>query len=294
MPLYPKSVNIDETQLTRLTRTYETAYIDIYKSIANATPFSQQRRKSILGQIEAILTDLGSNTKDFIEEHIPVYYEVGADNAVAQLKAINAPIDIKTGFNKIHKEAISALVDDTAKAFGESITGVMRSARSIMGDATKRTLTQQLATGTISGEARKAIQKTLIGTLQQEGLASLVDKAGHSWELDRYTEMLIRTKAVEARNTGLTNRLVENNYDLVQVSSHGADDVCGSWEGKILSLTGATTEIDGEEVPTLDDAEADGLFHPNCKHAINALTIELAKDTMAWNSDTGEYEAGVL
>ncbi len=205
------------------------------------------------------------------------------------MKKIYYPVEIKTGFNRVHTAAINALIDDTAKAFGESISGVNRSAQALMSQATKDALTQQLATGTISGEARKTIQKNLVATLQDQGLDALVDKSGRGWTLDRYSEMLIRTKMVEARNSGLTNRLVENNLDLVQVSSHGASDVCADWEGEILSASGATPGY-----PTVSDAEADGLFHPNCQHALNAITLDLAKETMAWNSDTGEYEKGLI
>ena len=38
------------------------------------------------------------------------------------------------------------------------------------------------------------------------------------------------------------------------------------WEGRIVSLTGAT---DG--FPTMEEAKADGLFHPNCTHRIEYL-----------------------
>jgi hypothetical protein len=74
--------------------------------------------------------------------------------------------------------------------------------------------------------------------------------------------------------------MAENDYDLVQVSAHGATDVCGAWEGKILSATGATPGYD-----TVADAEADGLFHPNCRHAINVLIPSLARQTQAYNPD---------
>jgi hypothetical protein len=92
--------------------------------------------------------------------------------------------------------------------------------------------------------------------------------------------MLFRTKVVEARNRGLINRMVENNYDLVQVSAHGATDVCAEWEGKILSAMGQTPGY-----PTVAEAEADGLFHPNCRHAINVLIPSLAKMTDAYDPD---------
>lgn len=293
--LYPQSVLVNEVQLAKLTKTYQEAYKSIYNEIATATDFGAKRRKTILAQIEKNLTDLGADTQSFIDENIPKYYKSGADDAVAQMKKIYAPLDIKTGFNRIHREAIAALIDDTAKAFGESLTGVNRSAKVLMNQATKEVLTQQLATGQISGEALRKIQKQLIGTLQQQGLDALKDKSGRGWTLDRYTDMLVRTKAVESRNTGLKNRLVENGYDLVQVSSHGATDACGRWEGKILSLTGATTRLpSGEEVYTVRQAENDGLFHPNCKHAINGLTLSLARETMAWNASTRQYEKGLI
>lgn len=289
MATFPDQVNVDESQIKRLTSIYLSAYQEIADRFGDSSGFSSFKRRVILAQIESILVDFGEEVETIIEEVIPDAYEAGAGQAIVQLKSINAPIDIRTGFNRIHKEAIAALVDDTAKAFGESIQGVNRSARRLMGQATKDAITQQLATGQISGDALEKIKKNVIRILQTDGLPALVDKGNHPWSLDRYSEMLIRTKAVEARNTGLKNRLVENNYDLVQVSQHGATDVCAKWEGKILSITGATPGY-----KTLQDATEDGLFHPNCKHAINGLDMGLARKTMGWNTKTQEYEVGRL
>ena len=137
-----------------------------------------------------------------------------------------------------------------------------------------------MAEGFIGGKALREVRQTIKGVLQEQGLDSLVDKGGRSWSLDRYSEMLFRTKAVETRNRGLANRMAENDYDLVQVSSHGAPDVCGPWESKILSVTGNTPGY-----PTVADAEAGGLFHPNCKHAINVLIPSLSKLTRAYFPD---------
>jgi hypothetical protein len=93
--------------------------------------------------------------------------------------------------------------------------------------------------------------------------------------------MLFRTKAVEARNRGLANRMVEFNYDLVQVSNHNSThEECRVWESRILSVSGAT-----KGYPTVAKAEAAGLFHPNCKHAINVLIPSLARQTEAYNPD---------
>jgi hypothetical protein len=278
--MYPQRVEINEKNIERLTQTFKDAYKSIVDEIASATDFGVANRKAILSQINAILTGLGEETQPFIETELMKQYKTGAAQAVEQLRNVGADVGVSEGFNRIHVNAIAALVDDASRSFGESLTGVDRSAQLLLGKVSRETLTQKLAQGIIGGKARKEVVKVIKSTLQQQGLDALIDKGGNSWTLDRYADMLFRTKAVEARNRGLMNRMAENDYDLVQVSSHGATDVCADWEGKILSATGATPGYD-----TVADAEADGLFHPNCKHAINVLIPSLARQTQAYNPD---------
>lgn len=88
-----------------------------------------------------------------------------------------------------------------------------------------------------------------------------------------YTEMVARTTTMEAHLQGTANRLVEQGHDLVKISTHlGACELCQPWQGKILSITGKT-----EGYPTLEEAKAAGLFHPNCRHAYG-LYIDLDKE----------------
>lgn len=285
MATYPTSVNVDEAAITKLSDVLKTAYAEIVSEIDGATDFGVKNRRQILAQIEQILEEAGVDVDEFVRDTLPDYYKEGADQAVSQLKNADAPVDVKYGLNQVHKEAITALIDDTAKSFGESLTGVGRSAQALLGKAVRDQITQQLATGKIQGAALKEVKRNVVGIMQEQGLAALIDKGGKQWSLDRYAEMLIRTKAVEARNRGMINRIAENGYDLVEVSSHGADDVCGDWEGKILSINGDTPGY-----PTVADAEADGLFHPNCKHAINVIVPELSAITHAYDDGVDTYD----
>lgn len=278
--VYPLRVEVNEQNIAKITATFKASYEEIVNEIQGATNFGVANRKAILAQIDNILEDLAKVASKEIEKDIPKYYQQGANEAVAQLKNTNAPIEIKTGFNQIHKQAIFALVDDTSTAFGESLSGVSRTANALLGRAVREGITQKIAKGAIAGDALREVKQQIKGVLAEDGLTALVDRGGKKWDLDRYAEMLFRTKMVEARNRGLANRMVENGYDLVQVSAHGATDVCGDWEGKILSLTGDTDGYD-----TVADAEADGLFHPNCRHAINALIPSLARETNAYYPD---------
>lgn len=280
--MYPVQVEVNEQNVLKITNTFKSAYKDILSEINTATDFGVQNRKAILAQIEGILTELGTNVKDFLEEEIPGYYEQGSEQAVKQLKNVGADVNVSEGFNRIHKEAIFALVDDTTTAFGTALSGVARSASNILGKATREIITQKMAKGVISGESLSEVRKAIKGVIQEQGLSALVDKAGRNWTLDRYADTLFRTKVVEARNRGLANRMVQNEYDLVQVSNHMTDhEECAFWEGKILSLTGQT-----KGYPTVAQAERAGLFHPNCKHAINVLIPRLAKMTSAYDPAT--------
>lgn len=283
--LYPKEASVNQASIDRVTRTFKRTYIDIFNEIETATDWGVVNRQRILIQIEAILKKLGVDVYEFVATELPKYYERGAADTVKQLHNVNADVEVGEGFNSIHFEAIRMLVDDTAKAFGESLTGVARSADLLLGKATRDMLTQQLAKGFIAGEALSNVKKMIKATFREQGFSALVDKGGHTWTLDRYAEMLFRTKAVEARNRGMANRMVENGYDLVQVTNTGTThQECKVWEGKILSLTGKTPGY-----PTMTQAEEAGLFHPNCQHAINVLSPSLAKQTRAYDPNTGQY-----
>ena len=278
--MYPTEVSINQKNIDRLTSVLKRAYSEIIDEMKTATSFGVANRRIILAQIRKTLERAGVEVKEVIDDEIPYQYEKGMTDATRQLKDNDVPINTKTAFNKIHTEAIAALVDDTSRAFGESLTGVNRSARLLLNRAVRDEITQRLAIDKIGGRDLKAIKRNVVGLLEEQGLSALVDKAGHTWELDRYSEMLIRTKSVEARNRGLANRMVENGYDLVQVSNHNsAHRECAIWEGKILSLTGKTPGYS-----TIAKAEAEGLFHPNCKHAINVIVPELAEKTQAYVS----------
>ena len=279
--MYPSQVEVTPENITKLTKTLETAYSSILKEITTATNFGVANRKAILAQIEKKLEGLGVNVQEFLKTQLTDQYKSGANAAVKQLRNVGADVSVSEGFNRVHTNAIAALVDDASRAFGESLTGIDRSAQLLLGKVSREALTQQLAEGIIGGKATREVTKIIKQTLEEQGLTALIDKGGKTWQLDTYAEMLYRTKSVEARNRGLMNRMVENDYDLVQVSDHNSSHpACAEWEGVILSATGATPGYD-----TVADAEAAGLFHPNCQHAINVLIPSLASETNAYDPD---------
>jgi hypothetical protein len=68
--------------------------------------------------------------------------------------------------------------------------------------------------------------------------------------------------------------VVEQGHDLIKVSTHrgACPNYASRGKAKILSITGKT-----KGYPTLEEAKAAGLFHPNCRHAYG-LHIDLDKE----------------
>lgn len=286
---FPKEVPLNEANIQSLVGLFERAYGEIVSDILSQPDYSTARRVALLNQVEAKLAQLGVDASEKLGEYLPELYESGMDDAVAQLEAVRASVSVDDGFSLIHQDSVLALIDDTQRAFAESMTGFKRGVQRLLSQAVKDELSQQLALGVLRGAALRKIKQNIAGIIETDGIPALIDRAGRSWSLDRYAEMLIRTKFVEARNRGLSNRVAENGYDLVQVSSHGSThQECRVWEGRILSINGLTRGY-----PTVMDAQLAGLFHPNCEHAINVIDISIASQTNYYDKQLKKYVTGI-
>lgn len=269
--IHTKPVRLNEKEIEKLISTYKKAYKSVVGEILTVKDFRIRTRKQTLSNIREILVDLKVDIDSFVEKEIEILYRGGALDAVRELKYQGADVGSKTSFNRIHQDAIKSLVSETQDAFAVSMQGVAKDAKYVLGKAVRDQITARLLEGKITGKVRREIQKNIINDLKESGLTALIDKGGRRWSLEAYTNMLISTKGTEARNRGTANRLAELGYDLVLVTTHNTSHrECAVWEGKILSLTGETSGY-----PTVAEATDLGLFHPNCKHAINAFVPEL-------------------
>jgi hypothetical protein len=275
-----QEIKIRQGQIDALINLYQETYKKIIQEILTATDAGKISKARVMARINLELEALGRDMDAWAKREIPQYYLDGANVAVQDLRALGVDITKGKNFAVINKEAIVALTDDVALAFGQSMTAISRNARSVLSDALKQQLNFTIAQGKLEGDARKTISDAVKQRLSENGLSALTDARGRAWSFEDYARMLVRTKAVEARNQGLTNRMLTSGYDLVQVTDHSSDhQACADWEGEILSLTGQTPGYD-----TVDDATAAGLFHPNCEHAINVIVPELANKTEAYDN----------
>lgn len=143
-------------------------------------------------------------------------------------------------------------------------------------DVYRQIIAEGSRTAIAGGETRKQAAQRILNQFADRGITGFVDGAGRNWSLDTYVEMATRTALGRAAVQGFIDTMIANGVDLVIVSNSPEPcPLCQPWEGKVLSLTGATTGMvtmaGGRQVSiagTYAEAQRSGLQHPNCTHRL--------------------------
>lgn len=282
-PLLGARVVYRDKTLNKLVSYYKGASEKIVKELESTTDFGVANRKKVLRRIDTILQDLDEKTAEWYDKEIKKYYQDGLDSAQAHLAKYDFPIT--EGFTSIDTQAIKALAEGATDYYRDAYGGVKRGVMSMFNEATKERLKAIFAEGKISGDTKKSIAGNILTQLRSQGLVAFTDRGGRKWALDSYSNMLTRTWLVRTVNEGLTNRLTNDGYELVEVSDHfGECELCRPWEGQILSLSGRHPKYQ-----TREDAEGAGLFHPNCRHRYIPYHEALQEVSYAWNPSKQRY-----
>jgi hypothetical protein len=281
-PFIGPEVVFSDNKLNTLLSYYKAATTQIVGELQGATDFGRARRLAVLKNIDNVLQKLDKNTSEWFKGEVTRYYKDYSKDGAEILDADGFPVTFS--FSKIDEQAVATIADDIMSYYRDSYSGVKRAAMRMLNDSARDQITALLAEGKISGETRAAISDKIAGALK-EGLVALTDRGGRKWSLEAYANMLTRTSLVKTANQGMMNRLTDSGYDLVQVSDHNADcDLCSDWEGKILTMSGKSPDYD-----SVDDAEDEGLFHPNCRHRLLPYHEKLQEISSVWNPETQEY-----
>lgn len=258
-----------DAEINRLVKFYEQAEREILDRINRALLRGNQIEylAAMKKNVEAILQQLREGNRTWCTEAIPRVYSQGLYGADAMLK--DAGVAVKAGFGAIHQQAAQVLAENAYQRFEDVVQVIGRQVNDIY-----RELALENVRGTVVGyDTWKQTARRFREQLAERGVTGFKDRTGRMWNMRTYTEMHARTVCMEAHLQGTANRLVEQGHDLVKVSTHlGACEKCQPWQGKILSITGKT-----EGYPTLEEAKAAGLFHPNCRHAYG-LFIDLDRE----------------
>ena len=248
----------------QLSDAYREGEAEILRKLANGSlsEWSHGRYTQQLKEIRAVLAELDAVALRWAQLHIPGLYEDGARVVDSYL-----PVLGDFSFTRLHAEAVELLQANMTERLASATQRVGRQ----VADVYRRAGLEAIQQGLVQGETPREVSKRIVGQLQKRGIESFTDKRGRAWNLRTYADMVAQTTTMEAELQGTVNRTLEAGMDLVKVSDHQEEcELCRPWEGRVLSLTGATAGY-----PTLEEAKAAGLFHPRCLHALTPYAPEV-------------------
>lgn len=229
-----------------------------------ATPSSGLLRRAFFDQIDSVYEALDKELTAWA-------LELASKTAVQTHKDAILDIEKKVGgavsssvvaFSRDHVEEILRLIHpDNQTSLAATFTQAMADAdKRALQEAAVTAFRQQQVEGLTAQATQKLLQsewQRLAGTMASDGF---VDAAGRSWANNRYLDMLVRTTTARVNRETYVATLVRDGDDLARIVNVGETcPLCTAWDGLVISLSGAN-----HRYPSYSDAQAAGVFHPNC------------------------------
>lgn len=190
-------------------------------------------------------------------------------------KGYKSSVKVKDSFFRINDRKLDALIKAVNNDFKKANQAVLR-----MTNDTYRQVIFEASmynnTGVMTSE--EAIKKA-VGQFETRGINSIEYSNGSRHKISNYARMAIRTASTRAYLQGNGEFRKKIGETLVILSKHGtACELCQPWEGKVLidDVYSGGTKKDGK-YPLLSSAMKQGLYHPNCRHALGTYYPELSK-----------------
>jgi hypothetical protein len=262
-------VAFSDAEAAKLVKLYQAAEKELINEVSRGIVKGNETTyvRGILANVKVILAELEQGSRQWSQSAIPAVYTKAIEEADAQMAAAH----VAAGFGAIHQQAANILAQSTYGRLQDMTAFIGRRVDDLF-----RSISLASVRGTIVGyDSWQKAAKKIRDSLAENGITGFTDKAGRAWDMSTYADMVSVTTTMEAHLEGTRNRLLENDQQLVMVSEHGGScRRCAPWEGRVLALDDSYDgdyPIDG----TLDDARAEGLFHPRCRHAYGLYVPDL-------------------
>jgi len=175
-------------------------------------------------------------------------------------------------------QSLRSLLSETSATFSIGYLSGEKTIRRLMNltqqiHIREKEIEKQIAQGFIEKGTVTQSVKRLQGELLKKSLngqyITVINKNGDpmQFKVSTYSDMVAKTKLIEAQTQAVVNTTAGLGEDLVQVSSHNTETAYDAqFEGKIFSLSGNDPDF-----PIATDLPP---FHPRCKHSISTVIKE--------------------
>ena len=256
----------------QLTREYERALRSVQAELNSLflTDFERAQIVAVEENIRIIIRDLNRYGADWAKQAITKSATDGVASTIYSLgltDTFEEALKIAR-FNSLNKPLVEAIIADLQSDLLAVTQNVERKTRAAVRQVTADLMRSKVASG-INGtqSLQQALTKGLRDKLGSAADTAIVDAAGRRWKLKTYTEMLARTKMMEAHKEATVNEALGRDVMYGVISRHGATDACAKWEGRVVALMhGAPGNY-----PHIDDLPRKEIFHPCCKHLVTPV-----------------------
>lgn len=247
---------------------------------------------------ERLLADLARQAERLVTDAVTEAAEAGDEAATAELvAALGQPAAGLLG-TLPGRNAVVRLVQDAVQQVTSTHPRILRTTVDTYRDVIATVAPRAL----LGAETRRQTAQAALDRFARRGVTGFVDRSGRGWRLESYVEMAVRAGAMNATTQAHADKLTANGQDLVQVSDAPQEcKLCRPFEGKILSLTGATVggferehaTVDGVTVrgivlASLAEAKASGFMHPGCRHSYSLWLPGVTKAPTATADPEGD------
>ncbi|MGY3188799.1 phage minor capsid protein [Lysinibacillus sp. TE18511] len=252
----------------RLVKAYEQALKDVQREL-NALFLTDFERAQIIA-VEKVIRNILSDMTKYGDEWASVAMTDAATNGIASTlytlglaSTYESAIKI-VKFNTANKRLIDAAIADTQADLLAVTQNIERQAKLAIRKATAEAMRYKLTRGI---NATQDISREIRQRIVQATDVAIIDARGNRWKVGNYSDMLARTKMMEAHKEASINEALSEGSLYGRISHHGATDACRKYEGKIVKLV---ADAPGD-YPYIGDLPRNEIFHPNCKHLVTPL-----------------------
>ncbi|MFD6421560.1 phage minor capsid protein [Streptomyces sp. NPDC060198] len=287
--MMPVSPNMSEDLAAAVSVLYEEAELALIDRITRAlaegidSPLWAELKLASLGNlrsaVEEIIAILQVDAASAMHEALAEAYDRGQQAAIVELGAVATGPALAAAAALPSAPAVDRLAAALVRETGPVHLRILR----VAVDVYRSVIAEASAAPLLGAVTRREAAARALGKFADRGITGFVDRAGRAWNMTSYVEMATRSAVGRAAVEAHVDRLAAAGIELVVVSDAPEEcPRCEPWEGKILTRQGAagarTIEMehateDGQTVHvdvagSLDEARADGLLHPNCRHNI--------------------------
>lgn len=298
-------------ELKKIFKESESQLRDLLLKAFYSNKSENQVRAIVYQDLEKIIAYLNTSSDTFVDSSVLDEFKGGAKSTIDDLLTAKFITDSSIAFEYITDftkapesmqnivlrmiESYKASFGDTYKATRGTVRGSLNSILSLKSnisrasellspeiqskavDIVKAQALKDTFTGKSLDNVAKDVEKQLKQLVGRDFGIMFRDRAGRRWSFERYAEMMTREITSASYREGQREQFLNVGVDVVTTNFTDTTDSCLEWQGKLISLTGATPGI-----PTYDTIKNDEshMFKYGCRHQLVYLPQDEIEERM--------------